>query len=275
MRGRGCLLSFIDVFRRRYRRGRGITLLVPFRSDGEHRARVWDWLRAYWDYELPGAEIVMGENFATPFCKTAAVNDAASRGHGDIIVILDADCYLPGNVILNCAKRIRAARRRGRKLWFIPYRHFYRLTQGATAEILATDPDCPPTIEDPPPRWMVEDPINSSYGHWFGALIQIMPRKAFDLAGGMDERFCGWGGEDVSFMTAVDTLYARHRTTPNGVFHLWHPHIGTEHFERMWDGQKEPGNNNELSTRYAQARARTGRMLRLTREPGAHPGEHI
>jgi 23S rRNA A2030 N6-methylase RlmJ len=84
----------------------------------------------------------------------------------------------------------------------------------------------------------------------------------------MDERFVGWGGEDISFMIAVDTLYAPHRTTRNGVLHLWHPHKGTEHFDRMWEGQEEPGANNALSTRYADARALSRRMHILTREPG-------
>ena len=79
----------------------------------------------------------------------------------------------------------------------------------------------------------------------------------------------GWGGEDVSMMIAVDTLYTLHRTTGNGVFHLWHPHTGTEHFERMWEGQAAPGANNKLATYYSMARGRSKRMRALTREPGA------
>jgi hypothetical protein len=36
----------------------------------------------------------------------------------------------------------------------------------------------------------------------------------------------------------------------------------------MWEGQDEPGANNALSTRYADARALSRRMHILTREPG-------
>jgi hypothetical protein len=268
---KGFLLRLFGMFRWRHRRGRNISLLVPFRSDSEHRTRVWEWLHDYWEHELPGAEIVMGSDEHSPFVKTAAVNRAFRGSHGDIVVILDADCYLPGSVILSCAKRIRSARRRGRKLWFIPYRHFYRLTRDATEEILRHDPDDPPRIPDPPPPSMTEDSRNSSSGHWWGALIQIMPRRAFEAAGGMDERFNqGWGGEDAAFMVAVDTLYARHRTTGNAVFHLWHPHTGTDdQFERMWQGQSELGGNSRLATFYSMARGRAKRMSKLTREPGS------
>lgn len=257
------------LFNRRKRQGSGITLLVPFRTDGVQRTNVWEWLHAYWENELPGAEIVMGPDEHVPFCKTAAVNKAFRASHGDIVVVLDADCYLPGRVVLDCARRIRVARRRGRKLWFVPYRHFYRMTESATEDILESDPAYPLRVPSPPPSWMVEDPINSNYGHWFGALILVMPRGAFEAAGGMDERFAGWGGEDVSFMIAVDTLYTPHRTTGNSVFHLWHPHTGTEHFERMWAGQAAPGANNHLSSLYSMARGRSKRMRALTREPGA------
>lgn len=251
------------------RRGRGISLLVPFRSDSEHRTRVWAWLRRYWQNELPGAEIVMGDDDSVPFSKTAAVNKAFSSAKGDIIVILDADCYLPGSVILDCSANIREARRSRKKLWYIPYRRFYRLTEAATLRILDSDPARPFSFGDPPPPRMTEPVRNSNYGHWFGALVQIMPSEAFTAAGGMDERFAGWGGEDVSFMNAVDTLYGPHRTTPNGVQHLWHPHIGVEHTERKWEGQAEAGNNNQLARRYEEARGRSARMHALTREPGA------
>jgi glycosyl transferase family 2 len=251
-------------------RGHGIVLLVPFRSDGAIRTRTWDWLRKYWEHFLPDAEIIMGCDDHSPFIKTAAVNDAFRRSHGDIIVILDADCYIDPAVITGCAKRIRAARRRGRKLWFVPYRHFYRLTQQASLAVLSSPPWDPVRFSSPPPRRDTERTGGQSFGHWWGALIQVMPVEAFIAAGGMDENFNrGWGGEDVGFMTAVDTLYHPHRTTRNQVLHLWHPHRGTTHFERQWEGQSEPGGNNSLATLYQGARGRPDRMHDLTRAPGS------
>jgi hypothetical protein len=260
------MCCLVNLFKRK---GRGISLLVPFTSDSQRRTETWEWLQQYWKSELPGAQIIVAGNDHVPFCKTAAVNAAWRRARGDVIVILDADCYLPGSVVLACYRQIMAAKRRGQRLWYIPYRHFYRLTDEASRRVLQSNPRHPLRFSDPPPLEDVEEVRDSGYGHHYGALVQIMPREAFILAGGMDERFNGWGGEDVSFMTAVDTLYAKHRTMPNGVLHLWHPHHGTEHFERQWPGQTVPGNNNLLSTRYAEARGRIMRMHRLTRESGA------
>jgi hypothetical protein len=249
--------------------GKGIVLLVPFRSDGERRTETWEWLRRYWQFWLPSAEVLMGRDEHYPFCKTGAVNEAFCRSRGDIIVVLDADCYIDSAVILSCARQIRTARRRHRKMWFIPYRHFYRLTEAASRLVLSSPPDDPCRFSSPPPAADTEESSGQSFGHWYGALIQIMPREAFVAAGGMDERFAGWGGEDISFMNAVDTLYAPHRTTRNQTLHLWHPHIGTLHVEREWAGQEGPGANNRLAVRYQGAFGRPDRMRELTREAGA------
>jgi hypothetical protein len=249
-----------------------ISLLVPFRpqADAQQREDIWHWLRAYWHHELPDAEIVVGRNWDYPYCKTCAVNNAASRAHGDIFVILDADTYFDGKVIQRCADRIRAAQERGHRLWFIPYRHVYRLTQETSARILASFPQDPIRISSPPPPEDVESTLGSSHGHRFGAMIQIMPREAFELVGGMDERFIGWGGEDVAFVRALDTLYNPHKTTENDVLHIWHPKIGATHQDRQWAGQTGPGANDRLTSRYNQATGDRVRMRNLSEEDGAH-----
>jgi glycosyltransferase involved in cell wall biosynthesis len=252
--------------KRRQRLGEGISLLVPYRADTIHRDKIWRWLREYWEHELPYAEIVIGQNLDVPFSKTSAVNDARSRAHGDVVAILDADCYLPGWIVVRCANSIRLARKNDHRMWFVPYRHFYRLTEFVTRLVLQSDPREPFIVPDPPPPEFVEpDYTGSSVGHWYGALIQIMPVEAFDLVGGMDTRFAGWGGEDASFMMALDTLYVPHRTTRNGVCHLWHPKLGFDYDTRRWAGQdiSDVGRNNHLATLYQQARGRVDRMRKL------------
>jgi predicted glycosyltransferase involved in capsule biosynthesis len=207
-----------------------------------------------------------GTSYWTGNCKTMAVNRARAKAHGDVYVILDADCYISGDIIADCAARIRKARRQGHRLWFVPYRHFFRLTPGATYKLVQSDPVHPYRFPSPPPAGDVEGREGSSFGHWFGALIQIMPREAFDMAGGMDKRFRGWGGEDVSFMHAVDTLYSRHKTTDNDVLHLWHQKEGNLWRDRKWEGQAEPGTNDALSWRYYDCRGDRERMQRLVDE---------
>jgi hypothetical protein len=247
-----------------------VSLLVPFREERHYpdRIHLWHWLRRYWKHELPHAEIVIGHNRSRPFSKTRAVNDAAQRAKGDIFVILDSDTYIPGKVITACVARIRQARRRDLPLWFIPYRHIYRLTRTTTKYILESTPRDPLRIPTPPPKSMVESTLGSMHGHWFGALIQIMPREAFDVANGMDERFVGWGGEDVAFLRAVDTLYGNHKTTANDVLHMWHHHIGKTHITRMWEGQHSPRSNEQLAQRYNLATGDRVRMNALVHEEG-------
>lgn len=244
-----------------------ISVLVPYRSDHALRSRTWHWLQVYWRYALPEAEFITGSNDETPFCKTAAVNDAFSRARGDVIVIMDADCYMDADVIRDCAREIREARKAGQKLWFIPYRRFYRLSKDAAKQLLLSDPLEPLTFGDPPPSREVEHIWRNSSGHWWGALIQIMPREAFELAGGMDERFKGWGSEDISFMHAVDTLYGKHKTANAPVYHLWHPSIGGKWlFTRQWSDQPVPEMNDPLATRYSTVLGDRARMKRLLDE---------
>lgn len=251
----------------------GISLLVPFRSDHERRQQTWDWLRRYWEHELPHAEIVMGTDNSFPFCKTAAINEAAGRAGGDIFVILDADCYIRGKVVQRCADKIRAARRRGQRLWFIPYRMFFRLTDEASRVVLDSDPAHPVRFPAEPQASAIENASTSVRSHWYGALISVLPVEAFYMAGMADTRFAGWGGEDVAFMHACDTLYARHRASANEVFHLWHPHIGTLNVDREWAGQDGPNANGRLTVRYARARGDRAKMAALVSEPG-NPGRH-
>ena len=246
------------------KRGHGISLLVPFRTDNGRRAETWQWLARYWQHELPGAEIVIGTDNHPAFCKTAAVNRAADKAKGDVFVILDADCYVSGEVIEYCANEIRRERKRGNRLWFIPYRYFYRLTDPASREILNSNPGNPARFfAAPPPNHKLQETKGITRAHWFGALIQIMPREAFYAAGTMDNRFHGWGGEDVAFMHALDTLYSRHKTVPSGVIHLWHPTIGSSAKDRKWAGQTKPGANGNLAAKYFRARGDAGRMREL------------
>ncbi len=200
-----------------------------------------------------------------PFCKTAALNRGFEKAKGDIIVLLDADCYIRGQVIRDCAGKIRSSRRRGIPLWYVPYRRFYRLSETASKQLIASDPADPVRFPDPPAYDDVEQPEIASTGHWWGALIQIMPREAFAKVGGMDERFRGWGGEDVSFMIAVDTLYGKHKTSNNPVCHVWHPTIidTTKGFSRLWEYQQSAGSNDYLAKQYRLARGDAEAMRRV------------
>lgn len=261
-----------------------ISILVPFQSDDPGRNKTWRWLERYWRHELPGAELIVGRDRRAqknwtrkpvPFSKAVAVNDAFRRSHGDIIVILDADAYLPGEVIEQCARRLRLARKKKIQTWFVPYMFLYRLKQGYSNEILRSGPANPLRVPTPPPPKAIDGTDASGAGREFGALLQVMPREAFEKVGGMDERFRGWGGEDTSFLLALDTLWGKHKNTANEICHLWHRRLASgplgslavkNWMVRMWPGQKDPRANGRLSSRYHQAHGRPEVMAKLVRE---------
>lgn len=232
-----------------------ISLLVPFRDDNEDRGRVLDWLTTYWLRYLPSAEVVLGYDDGLPFSKSRAVNDAAKRARGRVFVILDADAYLRPSAIQDCADAIDEALAAGKRKWFMPYSHFYRIAQWETLCLLQTDPMAPYAVSSPPPQdWLeVGANGNSTKAHQFGALIQVMPREAFEMVGGMDPRMAGWGSEDVAMLKSVDTLYCQHEVALNDALHLWHARPGTDHLTRRWIGQSWSPANARLAQRYAVA----------------------
>lgn len=248
------------------KRGKGISLIVPFRADGPERQEIWNWLKKYWKKELPEAQLCVGSDDGIPFSKTAAMNAGARKAKGDIFVLLDADAYLNGHTIVHCAEEIREARKEGRHLWFVPYRRFFRLSKAATLRLILSSPKHPIRFPEDPCSIDVDakSPYGHHHGHWYGALIQIMPREAYELAGGMDERFRSWGAEDISFLRCLDTIYGKHKTTNTAVFALWHP-IHGKGIDRVWPGGK-PHHNRHLGTRYNEAYGDPERMLKLAQE---------
>lgn len=271
--------------RKRHHRGKGISILIPFRCKGKHhpRARNVEWLKKYWRAQLPEAELIIGTDpdWDLPFSKSVAVNDAVSKSSGDILVIVDADGYIPVETVLECAAEIREARSRGHRLWFVPYRQFYRLTEKASARLLDSSPKHPLKFSEPISHAYQMGGNDPRVGHWYGAMIQICPREAFDITGGWDERFRGWGGEDHAAMRAMDTMYGLHKTMPGQVLHVWHPQIGPEgefsqvHWkDRMWEGQFSPGVNDALVQKYIGAYRRPERMAKLIAEWHRWRDEH-
>lgn len=239
-------------WRRRYTPD--LSVLIPFRDDHEHRTEVFNWLLRFWESQLE-AEIVIGHYDGSPFSKAIAVDDAAARACGRIFAILDADCWMDPNVIEGCVWSILKAQEECRNLWYVPYRHLWRINERTTQHILHSDPCRPYDFPSPPPPSDIDHVGGEGYGHQYGAMALIVPRDAFWLVGGFDPRFISWGSEDASFMHSLDTLYALHENTPNDVLHLWHQRIGKidDHASRQWVGQSTGNVNARLGQRYERA----------------------
>jgi hypothetical protein len=269
------IMNFLKFFKPK--KGKGISIVIPFRSanSASERKRNFEWVKKYWQTQLPGAQVIVGIDPDThlPFSKSIAINNGVAEATGDIIVIADADCYIKIDHVLDCVNQIRDARKRGHRLWFVPYRQFFRLTEQASMRLLASDINDPLTFPNQPALHDIINDTNPRTGHWYGAMIHILPKEAFEIVGGWDERFRGWGGEDHAAMRAFDTLYWPHKTLPSSVFHIWHPMIGKDGIQRIvhwtdrrWEGQDDPSINNRLSWRYYHAFNKIEIMRRLVDE---------
>lgn len=252
----------------RHRKGQPkISILIPFSSKDPIRKNSFKWLLKYLEYKLPHAEVIIGKSKSKIFCKGEALNNAFDESTGKIIVILDADAYIDTRVIDKCADRILEEIEYGNRLWYVPYTHLYRLTKSATEIVLESDPRDPYRFTSPPPEWDVENHGHTSkYGNRYGAMIMMFPREAMYSIGCFDERFKGWGGEDVALVRALDTLYTKHKITRNDILHLWHPFIGENYKTRRWKGQESGSVNSELANKYHRASRHPFKMKELVEE---------
>lgn len=138
-----------------------------------------------------------------PFNRAGAIN-AAAEGSWDIGIILDADVVAP-------AEQLEAAIRNVVETG--------RVTLGFTRYIgltpLMTDQVLSGWVGDPSrgARYRTDEHESS---------IVVVPRAAWDIVGGFDERFQGWGQEDVAFIHAIRLLVGPIERVEGPVWHLWH-----------------------------------------------------
>lgn len=59
--------------------------------------------------------------------------------------------------------------------------------------------------------------------------IVVVPRKLWQELGGFDDRFVGWGQEDVAFCHAARLIGGGIERVPGTVYHLWHPRSQYRH----------------------------------------------
>lgn len=172
--------------------------------DIDHRDRLWAYCRAWWHAAFPDVEIVEGSSPGGPFNRSAAINDAAF-GYWDVGIVADADVVCdPAQVRQAIALAIETER------VVLPYSAFRGLTPHMTARALAGDR----AGWDRGVRYR-SDVHESS--------VVVIPRQVWMAVGGFDERFVGWGQEDVAFIQAARVLTGSIERTPGVVWHLWHP----------------------------------------------------
>lgn len=123
-----------------------------------------------------------------PMPLARARNDAAAAARGDTLIFLDVDCVPAPSLVARYAEVLAAAP--GVYLGEVRY-----LPAGAT-------PDSFDAVarRHPAKPALAEDEVRPvpSHGELWG-LSFALPRSAWDAAGGMDEGYVGYGGEETDF----------------------------------------------------------------------------
>lgn len=177
-----------------------VRYVVPWRPDGGARDKLWAFCRQMWAREVPEANWAESPSPKGPFNRAAAIN-AGARGAWDVLVVADADVFVAGEQLREAIARAYATEH-----FTLPYSVFCGLNKETTEAVLAG-------TWRPGQQGIRYRSINHV------SSILAIPRAVWDGTGGFDERFIGWGCEDVEFARRAGV---KHRIE-GIVWHLWHP----------------------------------------------------
>lgn len=205
-----------------------IAVCIPWQRSDPYRQRALDYICDRYQRLHPDWKICIGELPEwVPWSKGHAVNLAVEQTDADTLVIADSDSF--------CANLSEATRLvETGTAWVVPHRWVFRLTDQATIDLIAGGE---------PRRNRL---ARGRYTGPRGGGITVVSREAFDTVGGIDPRFMGWGGEDIAFGLALDTLCGWGPRLDADLFHLWHPHPAPD--------LRGPPESEALVARYAAAK---------------------
>jgi glycosyltransferase involved in cell wall biosynthesis len=220
-----------------------ISLIIPYKSDHGRRDFVWPFIQMRYQELFPEVEICLGSDNHELFCKARAVNEAAQKATGDIFVLIDAEVIFDPGLLQRISTMIRL------HPWIIPFTEAYRLTKDATDRLIE---------EGLPAKFLVVESDIEYRQSVPGGYMNVMTRSCFEKVGGMDERFQGYGYEDMAFALSLDTICGQHYRMKEIIYHLWHPWADIYHHNFQ--------NNHDLYQRYLSAAGKPQAMKQLIHE---------
>lgn len=218
-----------------------VAVLMPFGGpDCEYRRRARDWVADRYRQNHPDWALCFGES-GEPWSKGAAVADAFSQTTADVLVLADSDSFVDNGVLQECVAVCE-----GGIGWAIPHQMVYRLTEEETGLVLGGKPPAAGKV------------VRFPYTGPAGGGITVMRRDSYVAVNGVDERFYGWGGEDICLGMALWAIVGRFARMGSPLYHLWHPHPAPD-----LRGSPE---SEALVARYKAVRTDVAGMTALVRE---------
>lgn len=235
-----------------------LSILIPYRPGNRERERLLDCVltRAYQLRESSGFNTVevltADDDHASEaiFNHGQAINNAARLASGDIFLVMDADTTYEeptaGDTIGHALRESQEHR-----TWYLP-ECYYQLEQRLTDDALAGGWIIPTELRGP-------DGVSWSGRSWAG--LVIIPREAFELVRGYDERYEGHGADDMAFGVSLDTLYGQHLRYDGAAVHLYHTR----------GAEENAAHNPELTRRYEAAAGNQEAMWEIIEEKPRWP----
>lgn len=141
------------------------------------------------------------------FDRSKSRNRAVELSDNDVVVLHDADTFATKE---NLASAIEAARSHDGLV--LPYNFYGALGERSSKRVMS-DPARHPPHKEP----YEETNLDSIGGIW------VIRKELWWRAGGMDQRFRGWGYEDNAFYVASETMNGPTKRIPGKIHHLHHP----------------------------------------------------
>lgn len=217
-----------------------VSVLVALRDDSpdQFRIRLWDFVRARLTVDHPDYEVVVAsDDGLDPFNKCVALNRAAAQAAGEVFYILDSDSFVRPEQVRTAVAELEG--------WSRPWTRKVKLNERDTATLLGRE-SWDGTLDA---LWIRRAENRNSY---WAAPPLLLTRDLFYAAGGLDERFRGWGQEDTAFAWALKALSGPAQSVRGDCLHLWHPRIGKSGRDQ-WTGQEGFHTNRELAAAYRRA----------------------
>jgi len=219
-----------------------VSVAIPYTSDDEHRQAARRYVLAWYARHHPDWEIIEGDCVGE-WSKGRALAAATERASHDILVVADADSIVPADTLNDAVRRVADGAN-----WVMPHRTVYRLSQTHTERVYAG--------AEPQRR----DTARSPYTGVIGGGIVALSRQTWQAVGGIDPRFVGWGGEDIAFGWALETLCGPGVRLSGPLFHLWHEQ------EPKGDHRRGSPESEVLAGRYRDAHKKPDAMRALIDE---------
>ncbi len=220
-----------------------VVVLVPRRPDFGERDALWAACRPRWDAI---GQVIEGEHLTGPFNRAMALNRAAhAAGPWDVAVIADSDVMIEHDQVRRAIELAHDTQR-------VVMPHTVFMPLGLKGTERAKNGLWPMRATD------CRQPKESTMSS-----VVVVPRTVWERTGGFDERFEGWGYEDVAFFLAADTLTGSIQRIEGPVWHLQHAH-SPERNPRT----REFRASKERSARYRAAYGDVEAIRGIMREDG-------